>query len=92
MMEMKPHQLLLLLLLLMLFIAHFPNGSSAFIFDPPRLMPEFRMVRRQANAGQPDGWSQVNAKSYLVERVVTDAAKKADVTPTQPLQAFQKVC
>jgi len=50
------------------------------------------MVRRQANAGQPDGWSQMNAKSYLVKRVVTDAAKKADVTPTQPLQAFQKVC
>jgi len=87
---MKPHQMLLVLLML-LFVVNLPPCSSQLILSA-RYIQSLREARREAHSGQRGGWRVMNTKIGFVKALVDRAAKQANVSSTDALQGFCKVC
>jgi len=77
-------------LLLLLSVVSLPTGLSHDMFLLPRNIPVLREARRSAYTGQPDGWRIMDPEHRLAKEIVKSAAKQANVTAAQVLEAFYK--
>ena len=90
MMAVKLHHCQLLLSLVLLSVVSLPTCMSIVTFRPSRNIPVLREARRSAYTGEPDGWRIMDPEHRLAKEIVKSAAKQANVTAAQVLEAFYR--